>query len=168
MAFRAGKTGARQTAVNAGATITAALIQAKLIGSADEALGVLETTRDQVFDDLVAYVAEDNQVFEAAEKAAPRKSTSARTTGGKNGSGGDKTIKADAARDMELTWGKFKGVTLGELETMSVEDAEEYGYDKSGLDYLKYLSRNDSNEFMAVRATAVLKARKAASDEDDG
>jgi hypothetical protein len=166
MAFRAGKTGARQTAVNAAATITSALIGQGVLIDAEDVIAKLTSIRDELFDDLVAYVAEDNETFEAAEKAAPKRSGGSRPTGGKNGSGG-KAISADTAREVELTWGKFKGVTLGELESMSVEDAEEYGYDKSGLDYLKYLSRNDSNDFMATRATSILKARRASSEDDE-
>jgi hypothetical protein len=155
--------------VNAASTVVAALISTKAITNVEDAVAELEGIRDVLFVDLEKLVDSDNAVFEKAEASAPKRTAGARTTGSKNGGakGGGKNITADSARELELTWGKFKGVTLGELETMSEEDAEEYGYDKDGLGYLKYLSRNDSNDFVATRAKAILKDRRAGSDEDD-
>ena len=170
MAYRKDQTTVAQTAANTSATVVAALVTAGVIQDVETAKAEFDSIRTSTFADLIQVVAEDNKVFAAAEAAAPAKRSSSK-------GGGDKgPVTVEMARATQLTFGKFAGaedengkktpgVSLGELETMTKAQTAEYGYETgNGLAYMKYLSTNENNEFIAKRALLILEDRKASSD----
>lgn len=166
MAYRAGKTGVAQTAANVAATRVAAEVQAGLIGSTEEADTRFQVISEAVMKELEPIVAEDNAVYEAAEAAAPKRSGGGGGYQKSGGGSGGGSITAESARGVDLTFGKFKGCTLGELETMTADEAEAYKPGNGpGIKYIEWLSKNEQNAFMAKRAKAILDDRKASSDE---
>lgn len=153
-----------QTAVNAAATITAAFVQGGLVSDIEEAKGIFASTRDDIFKVLGEQPGEPV----ATASSAPRSSGG----GTARGQGGGKTFTADEARALDLIFGKFKGVTLGELETMdATRCSEEFAYEgkngepRTGLQYLKYLANNDDpkGSFMKRAASAILEERRASA-----
>jgi hypothetical protein len=144
-----------QTAVNGAVTLVSAYVQAGLISSIDEARATFDTERQSIFGTLEGMPND-------APRTAPARSGNAPAAGG----GGGKQFTADEARAIDLIFGKFKGVTLGELEGMTGAQAAEYGYgdgEKSGLQYLKYLANNDDpkGSFTKRAASAILEERRA-------
>jgi hypothetical protein len=123
---------------------------------------------DEVRDEIFAYLDEAAKADDAQYEGdgSDEKSSSKRSgkTGGskgkgsKNGKGGKLTLSA--AKDMELNFGAFEGVTLGELVDIDTEKAEEdfdYGDgERDGRDYLSWLaSDRNKNEFARARAQLV-------------
>lgn len=143
-----------QTAVNGAVTLAAAYVQAGLVSSIEEAQAAFNSERESIFATLSA---------QSNEAPAPAKSVGG--TGGAK-SGGGKQFTADEARGIDLIFGKFKGVTLGELEGMTAAQTAEYGYgegDKPGIQYLKYLANNEDpkGSFIRKAASAILEERRA-------
>lgn len=133
-----------QTAVNAAATLTAAFVNAGIAGDRSEAEGVFAGFRDSIFETLTAQPNE-----------APKGSSG----GGSKGGSGGSSITPEEARGTELKHGKFAGETLGKVLGLSATEAAEYGYgegDKSGRDYVKWLTTNDKNPFIQRRAKLLL------------
>ena len=151
-----------QTAVNVSATLVAAYAQAGLITTIEEADAKFESTRSATFELL----------GEQSNDEPKRSSGGGRpggTSGGGNKQGGGKQFTADEARAIDLIFGKFKGVTLGDLENMTGSDCADYGYgdgEKTGVQYLKYLANNDDpkGSFIKKAATAILDERRASSE----
>jgi hypothetical protein len=143
-----------QTAINGAVTLTSAFVAAGFVSDIDEARSVFEKERDSIFETLGS---------QPNEQPARASGGSRSSGGGSKGSGGGKQFTADEARNIDLIFGKFKGVTLGELENMSASDTEEYGYEKGGLAYLKYLANNDDPKggFIKRAASAILEERRA-------
>lgn len=146
-----------QTAINGAATLVSAYVQAGIITSLDDAQAAFDAEREKIFG-----------TFSGIEDAAPAAAAGPRATTGGAGQGGGRVFTAEEARATALNFGKFKGVTLGELENMTSAQVAEYGYGdgtdgKSGLGYLKYLANNDDPKagFMKKNATAILEARRA-------
>jgi hypothetical protein len=171
MAFRKDQTGVAQTAANTAATVVAAAITAGVITSMEDAKTEFDSIRLSTFTDLKTIVEADNVVFAEAEANAPapqRRSTG----GGGKPSGGYAPPSLDQALSCDLSFGKFKGVTLGELAKMSKADTSEYGYETGdGVKYLTYLSTLDKvedgkkpNTFIASRAKVVLESLRASSE----
>ena len=70
---------------------------------------------------------------------------------------------------MELNFGKFKGITLAELEAMPASEAANYGHgegDKPGKTYLVWLSKNENNVYAAEAAQLILEDLKSSSDAE--
>lgn len=170
MAFRKDQTGVAQTAANTAATLVSAAIQAGIITRMDEAQATFDELRKSTFETLREVVEADNLVFEAAEAAAP-KTQPRRAYGGGGGGGGYKAPSLDDALGTDLSFGKFKGVTLGELAKMTATETDEYGYEGPGTKYLTYLSKLDQvedgkkpNPFIASRAKVVLASLRETSE----
>jgi hypothetical protein len=172
MGFRKDKTTAAQTAANDAATITAALVSAGQVADAQGAADAAVLIFDALFERLAPVVEADNLVFAEQDAAAPAASPNRGASRPQGGGSSGGTIDAASARSTALTFGKFKGVTLGELEGMSASEGEKYGHTtkdgkgKTGLTYLEWLATNENNDYMAKRATAILDARKASSDTE--
>ena len=164
MAFRKDQTGVAQTAANTAATVVAAAIGAGIITDMDAAKAEFDSIRAATFEDLKQVVEADNQVFAEAEANAP--APQRRSYGGGSKSGGYAPPSLDQALSCDLSFGKFKGVTLGELAEMTSEQTAEYGYETgNGVKYLTYLSTLDKvedgkkpNTFIASRAKVVLES----------
>lgn len=171
MAYIKDKTGVRQTATNAAVNLVTAFVGAGFIETQAKALDEFLTIRNGIFDDLAAVVDQDNAAFAEAEKnAPPKKSWGGKPKGGSGGGGKVFKGNAEAAANLELNFGKFKGVTLGNVAAMSADEAAEYGHgegDKPGLTYVKWLSTNENNKYAAEAAALVLEARKASSDQEE-
>lgn len=143
-----------QTAVNAATTLVAAYVTSGIITDIENAREAFGTERESIF----------KLLGEQPNDAPP-----ARSTGGVSkpaGKGGGKQFTAAEGRAIDLAFGKFKGVTLGDLEDMDGAACAEYGYgegEKSGLGYIKYLANNDDpkGDFIKRAATAVLEDRRA-------
>lgn len=135
-----------QTAYNVAATVVSAEVQA---GAADgDILARLDEVKATVFNDLVEVYASEPQA-----SSAPKKSW------GGGGGGGGGSISAEDAASTVIKHGKFDGITLGTLLDMSGEECASYGYgegDKTGKQYVEWLSRNDKNPFMQRRAKVLL------------
>jgi hypothetical protein len=144
-----------QTAINGAVTLTSAFVTAGFVSDIDEARAAFEKERDAIFAKLQDQP--NDQPVRAASSGGG--STSGSRSGGKQ-------FTAEEARAIDLAFGKFKGVTLGELEGFDGDKCAEYGYgegEKSGLGYLKYLANNDDpkGSFIKRAATAVLEDRRA-------
>lgn len=130
---------------------------------------------DEVRDEVYAYLDEKAKLDDAAyesgdadEKPASSgsKSRSSKTGGGskrsssKGGGKGGGKVTLKAAQEMELNFGAFEGVALGDLVDIGVDEAEDdYGYgdgERDGKDYLSWLaSDRNKNEYARVRARLV-------------
>jgi len=162
--FRKDVTGVAQTAANTAATLTAAFINAGIITSQEDADSYFGSRYAATLAELSPIVAADNEVFAAAQAAGGSKgkswgsnSGSTRPSGGQGGSHG--TVTAEDARSVVLSFGKFKGTTLGEVEGLNKAQTAEYGYETGdGKVYLTWLSKNENNTFIADRALAILGA----------
>lgn len=168
--FRKDKTGAAQTAANAAAQLVSAFAGSfDAFGDAVEAYNEL---REDIFKDLAKTVDADNEMFAEAEKggggsrsSSRRERTSKRegktgSRGRKSSGGGKSSISLDDALNMELNFGAFEGVTLGELLDKDAEECdEEFAYgdgERDGTDYLAWLaSDKNKNEFVQRRARII-------------
>lgn len=143
-----------QTAVNAATTLVAAYVNSGLITSIDDAKAEFATAKEDIF-----------TILQAQPNDEPRAQRSSGRSGAPS-KGRGKSFTPEEARAIDLAFGKFKGVTLGELENMTGSECAEYGYgegEKSGLQYLKYLANNDDpkGSFIRAAATAVLEDRRS-------
>lgn len=144
-----------QTSVNAATTLVSAYVQAGFVSSIDEAKAAFEAERASIFAIL------------SEQPGEPVSAPTTRVSGGPT-KGRGKQFTAEEARGIALNFGKFKGVTLGELENLTGAECAEYGYgdgEKTGLQYLKYLANNDDPkaDYMRRASTAVLDDRRSAS-----
>lgn len=166
--------------------VTAALVNHGFIASLDDAAAVAKKITAALFEVAKPIVDEDNAAFEAAaerdgetssrssSRGGSGRSLSGRGKGGRSRSGGKsggfKKPTLKSASELELTWGAFEGVTLGDLVGISAEDADaDFGYgdgERDGSDYLVWLaSENNPNEF--VRERAILVAEDAGLELDN-
>lgn len=169
--FRKDQTGVAQTAANTAATMVAAAITAGVIGDMATATTEFDRIRAATFEDLAKVVDHDNELFASVEAAAPARSTSSSSGGGKTYA--DPSL--EQALDTELSFGAFKGVKLGRVIDMTDAERAEYGYEKGAVAYLTYLSKLDKvsdadaakgrkpNTFIASRASVILEDLKSKS-----
>lgn len=161
------RTSLGQTAVNAAATTVVAELAAGVLDS-----GMLDKRfaekRDEVYDYLEALAVIDDAAYEgkADSKPAGKRSVSApnttrpaKTGGGRSSKGGSSVTLSDA-RNMELTWGAFQGLTLAALLEVDAETADDdYGYgdgERGGREYLSWLAGKGNNiEYVQRRARLV-------------
>ena len=127
---------------------------------------------DEVRDELFAWLDEkakaDDAAYETAVGSSDTGTTAKRaskTGGGSKGGkkGGFKAPTLKSALEMDLSFGAFEGVTLGELLEIDAETADrdyEYGDgERNGRDYLKWLaSERNPNEYARARARLVADA----------
>lgn len=147
MAYQSSKTSALQTAIKAAVDLAVAEVNAGFINDQDAIVGRVGVLKDAFAAELYAQVDADNA---AASSAAPGSNASRSFHGG-----------ADEARDMVLNFGAFKGMTLGNVLTMTGDEVKAYTTGKRttpGIDYLKWLSANKDPKanFAATRAKVVL------------
>lgn len=171
MGFRKDKTTVAQTAANAAATVTAALVTAGCIQDPEAADEYFNSLWTRVFGLLGVVVDTDNDMF--AEQEEKEKKAPSRRAWSKGKAKGTSITFEDAAATA-LGFGKFgskdengqpSGVTLGELLNMSEADCAKYGYDGDGIKYLKYLEKNEGNRYIARRAHIVLEALREEQGE---
>lgn len=170
MTYQKDQTGILQTATKAAADLTAAEMAAGIIKSHDTAIDRFDEIRKHVLVDLTAAVAADNEMFKAEEAASPapaRRGGAARKSGG----GAAKSSDIGDPGAVELKGkGKFAGLTVAEVQALSGEQSEAYGYvDKDGVGkpgslYIQWLTTNDKNPFMQRVATQFIEGLRAASD----
>jgi hypothetical protein len=166
MAFVKDETGILQTATNAAAVLVAAELSAGIITDGSDVTARVAELRDGLFAPLNEARIRDNAVFKAEEANKPAKATGSRTTRPAGTATGG-TITVEQARGTELTFGKFKGVLLGDVFDMPASQAADYGHgagDKAGRTYVEWLSTNENNAFMAKRASVLLDAARASSE----
>jgi hypothetical protein len=148
-----------KTAVGTAATLVAA-------GKAED----FDETRDAVFAYLEEYAVKDDEAYAStngngsSDRDSKRSSKTAsksksKSKGGSKGKGG-KAPTLEQARSMDLTFGLFEGVTLGDLVDIGVDEAnDDYEYgdgERDGRDYLAWLaSDRNPNEFARARARVV-------------
>lgn len=149
MAYSTGKTSALQTAIKAGVDIALAEFQAN--GSVGDIMQRVHEVADELKVELFAQVDEDN------------KATASSGGGGGGGFGrtGGQGITVQDAKDMVLNFGAFKGMTLGDVVTMTADEATAYTngkYTRAGLEWVKWCSsnRDPKGAFAAARAKALL------------
>jgi hypothetical protein len=130
-----------------------------------------ERIRDEVFAYLESKAVEDDAAYEATKSEKPERSSSSskgsskrsgKTGGGKKGKGdGHFHGDLDDALKMELKFGAFEGVSLGELLEIDVDEAEaDYDYgdgERDGRDYIRWLA-SDRNKGEYSREAAALVA----------
>lgn len=147
-----------QTAVNGAVNLVSGYLQAGIISTIDEARSVFETERESIFQTLTSVPTDAPVAAAPVRSAAPA-----------GGASRGKVFTAEEARAIDLRFGKFKGVTLGEIELMDAAMCEQYGYvgkdgePRTGLSYIKYLANNQDPKagFTQRAATAILEARRA-------
>lgn len=159
MTFQKDKTTVAQTAANASATVTAALVTAGVIDSRSATTDFFEKLQESVFATLEKVVEGDNAMFKAEDGGGSRSSSGgnkSKSSGGRKSSGGGKKSGFPGSlRDalkLELNSGAFEGTTLGDVLGLSEEDADaDYAYgdgEKSGRDYIAWLAtERNKNEY---------------------
>lgn len=186
MAYRKDKTGSLQTATNVAGAVVQTLIEAGAIKFAaskkadvviEETFGHIDDLTQRIFTPLAEQVDADNALFEEAEKEEAKSGRSAgrssgnagRRSSGGGGGGGSSKVSLEDASATELTWGAFKGISLGEIAEMSKRDVEDAGVDYagSGKRYLAWLSKNQDNNYMASRAKVVLASLRDGGDDEE-
>jgi hypothetical protein len=154
MAYGPSRTSALQTAYNAAATIVAAELSAGLIASSENVLVELAALKDTIFGEISAVVEEEDV------SAAVNSGTYGLPNGGGSSRGFNPPSSKDEALNTKLTFGKFKGLTIGETMQLSDQQAAGYGYvdkagnPKTGLQWLEWVSKNDKPEAARIRAAA--------------
>ena len=143
------KANLRQTASNVAATLTAAFANAGLVTDAQSALRFFQETRDEVFTDL------------EKQPTAVEGGYQKRSFGGGGSKGGGQSDPGKVV----MNYGKFKGCTIEEVYAMDESKAADYGYDKSGKQYITWLTKNDNNKFLKDKATAFIESKRAATSE---
>lgn len=152
MAYSIGKTSALQTAIKAGVDIAIAEFNAAVAQGipTPDIMSRVQAVADNLKVELFAQADEDNAVS-ASSSGAPR-------SGGFKGTTG---ITLEDARDMVLNFGAFKGMTLGDVVTMTADEAIAYTngkYTRPGLEWVKWCSsnRDPKGAFAAARAKLML------------
>lgn len=153
MAYRVSKTSALQTAVKAAVDIALAELNAGLITDHDGVMNLIGELRDDFATQLFEEVDRDNALLDAEAISTPRR--------GGGGGGGNKPFSADEAADTVLNFGKFKGLTLGQVYGMTDTECAAYtqgAYSKAGADWLRWAAANKDPKagFIRPRAQAVL------------
>ena len=161
MGFRLLPSNFKQTAANAAATMTAALVTAGIVDTEVAAAKSFATLRDTIFNDLNLQVTEDNKTLESEEAKAPK------TGGGgarRKPQGGE--APKGAGGDTVVSFGAFKGQTIAQIAAMSAAEAKEYGealvgdgwagnpYAKPGSKYVEYLAGSTKAELSFISAQA--------------
>ena len=168
MAYRVLKHTLRQTATNAAAQVVAALIEGGNIDDVETAANAVNEVADSIFAGLESVADADNAVLaaeqgdEPAEKPKAKSGSSSSKPASKGSSSSNKKdgFTAEQAREVELNYGKFAGETLGKVEELTADEAEEYGYENGdGVAYIKWLATNKRNQFLMKAAKAILADR---------
>lgn len=149
MAYGLSKANLRQTSFNVAATLVAAEVAAGFHADTASAREAFYGISLEVFSQLVAELAAESESGQAEErpKASQRPKPKASSTD---------------PRDIVLKYGSFAGLTLGQVLDLSAEEAAEYGYGKSGRDYIKWLaSPRQENKFLQTAAKAIIEAEQA-------
>ena len=150
MSYAPSKSGLMQTASNVAATLTSAYATAGIITDQDDLDKYFKSTQEAVYQDLSA-------VADTEAESRPASSGGGNRGGGSKNSGGEYNGSIEDAKAVSLTFGAFKGVTLGELFDFTADQCAEYGYEKgNGRKYFEYLGRNDKNPFIMGRAKAII------------
>lgn len=167
MAYRKDKTTVAQTAANDAAQMVSALIAAGIIDNVEGAGNAFASLQSTIFEQLTPVVDGDNALFEKVEAENP---APAKSSGG--GKGGGSKLDAAAARATVLNFGRFKDLTLAQVEALAPGEGKAEGYNdkdgapKSGLAYIEWLSKSDTNEYMARRAKLILEDLKSGSADE--
>ncbi len=144
MAYSVGKTSALQTAIKAGVDIAIAEFNAA-VAAGDPVPSMLDRVnevKDMLVVELFAQVDDDNAAI---------------------GGGSSKPTQGPAtledAKTMVVTFGMYKGLTLGDVLLMSREEAVSYTNGKAkgpGIEYVKWLAANTDPKNAHVTARAKL------------
>lgn len=157
MAGNTTKANLMQTAVNAAATLTAAFVNGGLVSSIEDARAAFATERDSIFNLLEE---QPNEAPKGATSGGGSKGGGKKPSGyTKNDDGSYTFDSVEAALAVELKYGSFAGETIGKVLELSASDAAKYGYgegDKTGRQYVEWLSGNEKGQFTMAAAKKVL------------
>ncbi len=149
------KANLRQTSYNVAATLVAAEVQAGLLTA--DVREAFHALADDVYAKLLKEFEEQNETSTREVRPTGGATRSAQRSFEDNG--------LDAALSVQLNYGAFKGLTLGEVLKMSPQQAAEYGYgdgNKSGRDYIRWLAApHQENKFLQRRARTIIEAVQA-------
>ena len=155
MAYSTGKTSALQTAIKAGTDIAIALFNAASPAEQKkfDVIAKVHELADDLKLELFAQVDADN-----AKTATSTPFTTQKDWDGPRKSGGNITL--EDAKGLVLNFGAFKGLTIGDVITMSATEASAYTagkYTRPGFDYVKWMSGNKDPKaaFSQARASIV-------------
>lgn len=146
-----------QTAYNVAATIVAAELTA---GVDLQTLSRLEDVKNQVFADLTETQDANPEPVKAAKSTGPFQPARS------NGGGGGKVFTAEEAAAIDIRFGKFQGMTLGDIMALSGTDAARYGYgegDRTGRQYIEWLAadKDGKGSFVSKAAKALVEGARA-------
>lgn len=139
------KANLRQTSANVAATLTAAFASSGLVDNKETALGLFQDIRDEVFTDLAKQPTEASGGYQ------------------KRSSGGSKQGGNSDPGSVVMNYGKFKGLTIEQVYGMDAAATSEYGYDKTGKQYITWLTKNDSNKFLQDKAKAFIESKRSSA-----
>lgn len=151
MAYRVSKTSALQTAVKAATDIAIAELSAGLITSHEDLMESQQTMQERFREELYEEVDRDNAAIDLDAITAPR--------GGGPGGGSRTPLSASEAADKTINFGKFKGLTFGQVYAMDEHEASNFtggGYVKSGQDYLRWCAANKDAKARFAKEAAQL------------
>ena len=146
--FRKDKTTGAQTALNAAGVVTAQLVATGVVKTTGAAVKALGELFDAGFEKVAPVTDADNALFAEVEKAAPKadpKAKSKTTSKSKDDDGPTFKGDADEAAAMEFNSGKFKGLSIKEVDDLDEEDASAYDYNGPGSEYLDFIG-SDKNK----------------------
>lgn len=155
MAYSIGKTSALQTALKAGVDVAIAEFNANVASGSGvptdfDIMARVHEVADELKVELFAQADEDNA-------ATASSGGGGRVYGTLSPAG----ITVTDARDMVLNFGAFKGMTLGDVVTMTSQEAAAYTkgkYDRPGVEWVKWCStnRDPKGAFASARAKVLM------------
>lgn len=159
MAYQLLDTNLLQSAIKAASQVTAALITTGDADAVADPQAVMNQLSTDLFDQLKAKADEDNKKLREEDAKSPGGGGGGFKRGG---GGGNRDIKVTDDGSMKLTWGKFKGLSIADIFELSEEEADEYGYHKSGAAWLEWLAKNKEPKVApaAKNAKAFLDAKR--------
>ena len=155
--FRKDKTTGAQTALNVAGEVTAALVAAGKVTTVAKAVDALGELFAQGFDQVGPVVDADNEVFAAVDAAGGGSKPKAEKKASSKSDDDGPQFKGDAdeAGEMAFKTGKFKTLTIAEVDALDKEDAEAYDYSGSGSDYLDFIG-SDKNKNSYTRSAVTI------------
>jgi hypothetical protein len=159
MAYQKTRTEGYQTSTNVAAELTAALVaQGAVEATASAVIGTVREIRDALFSDIIVITDADNAMLQAEAAKAPASTSgeSRRATSADGNGKGSHTFTKDEGLALSMNFGKFKGMTVGDILNLSASEAEKYGYTTGpGRTWVEWLAQDEEPKRDYAKRAAV-------------